>query len=362
MSGLFVISVLTGLLTVGTALPLLKCEAWWVRIFDFLRLQLIFLSAVLWAFEVAMLDRHGATGISLLVVTTVCLAYHTWWILPYTVLHPREVRPAGAIDASNSIGIMTANVLGTNRNSADLIQMVRANRPDILVTLETNGWWQSQLNVLENEYPHVIKCPQENLYGMHVYSKWPLIDGSIDYLVDADRPSIHTLVALPSGSKIRCHFLHPSPPSPTGNDSSRDRDAELLIVAKSVAKGDLPVVVAGDLNDVAWSATTRLFRKISGLLDPRIGRGMFNTYHAGHWYLRWPLDHVFHSDHFRVAEIRRLKAFGSDHFPLFARLVCDRKTESNQAGLPADQKAREWADKKIRDAEASEADVPRPGA
>jgi hypothetical protein len=80
------------------------------------------------------------------------------------------------------------------------------------------------------------------------------------------------------------------------------------------------VVVAGDFNDVSWSYVTLLMRRISGLLDPRIGRGPVNTIHTKHRWARCPLDHVLHSPHFTLVTLERGPDVGSDHFPLFAHL------------------------------------------
>lgn len=113
---------------------------------------------------------------------------------------------------------------------------------------------------------------------------------------------------------MRC--LHPPPPVPTFATRSIERDAELLIVGKEVRELNEPIVVFGDLNDVAWSRTNYLFQDISGLLDPRIGRGFYNTFHAQIPVLRFPLDHCFHSNHFRLIDFKRLDYFGSDHFPV----------------------------------------------
>jgi endonuclease/exonuclease/phosphatase (EEP) superfamily protein YafD len=41
------------------------------------------------------------------------------------------------------------------------------------------------------------------------------------------------------------------------------------------------------------------------------GRGFYNSYHAEHRLLRYPLDHVFHSNHFRLVDLQRLRSIGS---------------------------------------------------
>jgi len=353
--------VATLILTIFTLLPLWRHEAWWVRSLDFPRLQLLVISLLLLLMESIWLDlSHRSTWI-LLVVALLCFVYHAWWIIPYTPVFPVEVKSAESADRQRLIRIMTANVLTPNHNAKALIELVREKEPDIIVTLESDTWWQARLDTLEPDYPFTIKCPLDSLYGMHVYSRLPLTDSQIDYLVEPGIPSMHTLVSLPSGDKIRVHFLHPAPPSPTENEQSSERDAELIIVARSIAETDAPVIVTGDLNDVAWSETTRLFRKISGLLDPRVGRGMINTFHADFWFMRWPLDHVFHSDHFTLSGIRRLGGFGSDHFALFAELVFKAARNVQQSGLEANEDDLARAKAKADDLGVSKNDVPQPG-
>ena len=357
----YIVAAIAGILVVLTLLPLSRHDAWWVRGLDFPRLQIALALAVTAAAEVVLLDFSNTSAWILLAVTLAALLYQASWIVPHTKFFPREVKPSVTADTPNTIRLMNANVLMPNRASDALLRIVRDNEPDILVTLETDQWWEQKLSVLEGAYPHTLKCPLDNLYGMHVYSKFPLRDSAIQYLVEPDVPSIHTLVVLPSGQEVRIHFLHPAPPSPTENETSSERDAELLLVGKSAARSRLPVIVAGDLNDVAWSETTTLFRKVSGLLDPRIGRGMFNTFNSRHWYFRWPLDHVFHSRHFTVSRIVRLPDFGSDHFPLMSELVYEKGLVPDHAGPDASSEDQRLAEQKIDERSHGLVEVHRPG-
>ena len=351
--------VVTLLVVIATVLPLSKNSHWLFRGMDFPRLQIATLTAVLLVSQLFVLDFSTLLPWLLLTATALCLFWQAWWVAPYTRLWRREVKTAKHTDPERQLSIITANVLQTNRNSDALIALVKEYQPDILVTLESDQWWQDKLAAIEGEMPYSVKCPLDNLYGMHVYSRLPFTEEKIAYLVEPGIPSIHFCLELRTGHKVHMHFLHPAPPSPTENPESIERDAELVILARRVAETQQPVVVTGDLNDVAWSATTRLFRKISGLLDPRVGRGMFNTFHVSFPFLRWPLDHLFHSEHFTVKHIQRLPSIGSDHFSLFTVLVYEPAACSKQEGLAAQSSDYAEAERISKEQGVSKENVPK---
>ncbi len=336
----------------ATAATLTKWDYWWVRIFDFPRFQiacilivLIIASGLTYTFTSTW---HWVLS-SLLVVS---LIYQGAQIFPYTILSPKEVKKPASIRREDSFSVIASNVLTPNRNSGKLIALVSKLKPDMVLTLESDKWWEKQLEVLEKEHPYTVKIPLDNLYGMHLYSKLKLHNTKVNYLFDKEVPSIETHVELESGERIKVFCLHPMPPVPTqGDSSSTKRDAELLLVGKKIEKADEPVLVFGDLNDVAWSRTTRLFQKISNTLDPRIGRGFFSTYHAKYPVFRWPLDHIFHSSEFMLLNISVLPDIGSDHFPIYFSLQYNPQAKAVQEEPEADREEEEWSDEKIEKAQ-----------
>ncbi|WP_417690338.1 endonuclease/exonuclease/phosphatase family protein [Pseudidiomarina sp.] len=324
------LSLLTLLLVVVSLLPLSQRTHWLIRLWDFPRLQLTTFALVLLVASAAFLPVDRNTTWFLVALQLVCCAWQLWWIFPYTPLAERSVtryqRKRDEKKVEEHLRILAVNVLEPNRNAVELVRMINRERPDIIVAVETDDWWEKQLTDIEDDLPHVVRVPQNNLYGMMLYSVWPLENVKVENLVQENVPSISADVQMPDGRVVKLHCVHPAPPSPTENEKSKPRDRELLQVAKRAAQETGPVIVTGDLNDVAWSPTTREFIRVSKLLDPRMGRGFFNTFHAQLPFLRWPLDHLFHSEHFMLVKMRRLPKFGSDHFPLLIELALKRES------------------------------------
>ena len=335
------------LLITISLLPLVRLDYWFFRVFEYPRIQkLVFNVIVLVAFvSLYHLDTRHELIFTMLLAANLC--YLIYQVFPFTPIAPKQVIKAMKHNPERSIDLFIGNVFQYNREAKEYMASIKKVDPDVIMLVETDAWWAEQATIFENDYPYRLLVPLENTYGMLLYSKLELIDAEVKFLVEDDIPSIHTCIKLRSGELIRFHGLHPTPPVPGENPRSTERDKEILMVAKSAKKSKLPVIVAGDLNDVAWSYTTLLFTKISGLIDPRRGRGFFNTFHAQHRLMRFPLDHIFCSTQFTLLDIERQPNCGADHFPMYISLQYEPQAAAIQEEPQADAVDKETAEEKI---------------
>ncbi len=350
---------LAALVALATALPAVRKPYWWVRSLDFPRIQIAAIAALVLAglgaaararggFETADWVASAALAVSLL--------YQTVRMLPYSPLWRVQTKQAAAPDRARSLRLVVSNVLMTNRDGARWLEVVRGADPDVVAAVETDAWWAETAGALKATHPHAVELPQDDTYGMCLYSRLEIVEQTVEHLVEDEVPSLFLTLRLESGETVRLVILHPRPPRPDIGQDSTLRDAELVRAARRVAAFDAPTVVAGDLNDVAWSATTTLFQRIAGVLDPRVGRGLFATFHAQHRLLRYPLDHVFHSPHLELVSLARLDAVGSDHFPMCVELALVPEGELEQDAPDVTADARDHAEDVEDEAQAFLAD------
>jgi len=347
---LILLYTLTALLLLSVMIPLIRHDNWVFRAMEYPRLQKLALAVVvllLWfVFGNTDLWQHQlAIG-----VIVAALAYLTYQVFPYLPVAKREMKAVSSHwQSNNQISLLVSNVYQPNRETARLKKRIEKQQPDIVLLLETDDYWEQEMRVLDQAYPHQVKEPKDNTYGMLLYSRLPLSEVEIKYLVEDDIPSIHAWVHLPSKVKVKLFGLHPRPPVPSENPRSTEKDAELVLVAREVAQLNAPVIVAGDLNDVAWSYTTALFQRLSQMLDPRKGRGFFNTFSANNPLVRIPLDHVFVSDHFKLRKMKRLGHVGSDHFPIYISLEYSNGYQHEQSAPQSTKEDEQLAEEKLRE-------------
>jgi endonuclease/exonuclease/phosphatase (EEP) superfamily protein YafD len=353
--GGYILFAIILLISIGaTLLPFLHSKEWYIRIFDYPRLQTFFIALAALTWYLVLYYKKSAGSI-VIVAVLICIiiiqAYKAW---PYTALAPVQVKKTDKEPGdSSTISLFISNVLQDNDSYFKVLNEIEKYNPDIIITTETNLIWEKALEGLRQKYEYFVPVPQENKYGMHLYSKFPLEQTEVRYLVQDDIPSIRTNLKLRNGALIHLFIIHPKPPAPGEEDDSEERDAEIITVGKEAKKERNGVIVAGDFNDVAWSRTTELFQEFTGFLDPRRGRGFFNTFNAKYPIMRWPLDHIFHSNHFKLVAIERAGKVDSDHFPMYIKLNYEPEEKEDQEKVKADKDTDEKAAEAIREGKGS---------
>lgn len=329
-----------GLLLITVA-PFIRTGAWWIRAWDYPRVQVFFLSLIVLGASVAAMLLEGI-GVVLgggAIASVVAAGVQGAFIMPYTRLkHTRLPDATGP-----TTRLMVVNLDKRNDKKQALSRKIEEQDADILVLLEIDEQWLSALGRIERSYPHRLDVIRGDGLGISLWSRFEIEREQVRHLVSEDRASLHGVLHI-GDKRLRFAGVHPAPPGLPKEDrpgryDSRIRDAELVLLAREVAdsRGDA-WMVAGDFNDVAWSHTTRLFQRTSGLLDPRIGRGMFGTYHARYPLLRYPLDHVFVSGEIGIGSLRRVRMPGSDHFGVLVEFsIADGKRACEPEPVADDQ-------------------------
>lgn len=345
-----VITALAIIFIIFSALPLIKTSFWWIRILDYPRIQILILGTATIVFYLIIVFPLGLVDYILLTFLGLAMIYQSVMVFPFTMISGIQSVKTKNPEENQTFSLLIANVRLKNRKFEKLIHLVKQFQPDIVLAVETDHGWMEKLNAIEKDYPFQIKYPLKNTYGMLFYSKLKLKNPRINFYIKNDIPSIITEVYLHSDDTIKLYAIHPEPPKPLKDTD--ERDAEILLAGKAIRENKEHALIFGDLNDVGWSYTTKLFRKVSEMLDPRIGRGMYNTYNANIPFFRWPLDHIFHTDHFKLVQLVRLSHIGSDHFPIYVKLEYTGHKNGQQAPK-ADHEELKEAEEKIENGKDS---------
>lgn len=310
---------------VVSIVSLLAWDRWWITAvsYPFEQITLASIIVLLLSFW-ALRWRQNWIKIYLALLT-VAVLYQVQVLLPFTFLYPQAV--ADVPPDATTFRLLESNVKMSNREVDRYLALVEEVDPDVVQVIELSEWWQQALAPLREAYPYHLEAAHENAYGMGIYSRIPLENTEVHYFVNDETPALYAELAFPTGRRIAFYGVHPRPPLPSNQVSIADR--ELLHVARRVRTAPLPMIVAGDFNDVPWSYTVEEFRDISGLGALRIGRGFYNSFGVDRLWLRFPLDHIYLSQELGLVEYRRLPSFGSDHFALLAAVSTSTVVANN---------------------------------
>lgn len=315
-----------GLLVLATIFLLLVTIAsftnfndWWIRLWDYPRLAIFTIAGLLFLVSGLMLKgkRRWIIAGALLAITL----WQGYRIHRYTLLAKPEVEFINAsaeLSAKQCFTVLSLNVLQDNREYGRTLDLIRRHDPDIVMLLETDQAWVDAMKPVSSGYPQVREVPIDNKYGLVFMTRLKTDELQVHRLIEDDIPSVFARMRTPAGQLFGFMGLHPRPPQ-TGTDT-QERDAEIAVGARIAAKSKLPVLAMGDFNDVAWSDTSELFKRIGTYLDPRIGRGFYATFPAKLPAFRWPLDQIYFTKEFSIDRLEVLENVNSDHLPIIAKM------------------------------------------
>ena len=187
--------LLSFLFLLVTLLPLLPSGKWYIRWWDFPRLQIavsLLLLAVIWSFNFLRV-RHRklwAEPTAWVVLLIIAFSWQSSHIVPFSWVYPKEV-PDSVTSESKAIKIVVANIDFENVEAADkVVRELEALDADLLLLVETNEAWMTSLQPFRSSYSHHFDHVQGEGLGMSLWSKFPILTHEKRRLVSERRVSL----------------------------------------------------------------------------------------------------------------------------------------------------------------------------
>ena len=277
------------------------------------RLQYVLVSA-LCLVGLLFLRRFATAALAL-----ACLLLNCVYVLPF---YASGVPTATAGQAGDRIRLMLANVYLANHDYAALLEVVRVERPDMLVLEEVTGPWWRNIGELRRDFPYYNAIPRKGGSGIAFFSKLPLDEVEVLTFDASTQPGMLARVRV-GDRRVSVLMLHP--PTPVRAAKFRYRNDQFRAAAQIMRSIVGPRVLIGDLNTSPWSPYFEDLVHDSGLRDARRGAGLWTTWPVPlPSFLRIPIDHCLTSDDIHVDAIRTGAYTGSDHRPIVVDVTVRR--------------------------------------
>lgn len=323
------LNIIIGITLLFISLKLIPSKKWIFQLPIYLNLQTTIFLFLLVTAKLIFTSGFQAIDYLLIVVSLGAILTQSLDILPFLkISSPTVPQALDNEQCDTSFTILISNVLFTNTNYTGITKIIKEKNADIVGLVEIDSKWVSALqeHISTERYPYQIILPRADGYGMYVFSKFKLEEKHI-FRIYNETPGLY-FVAHTASTELHCFLLHPKPPVYPEAETAQPKDKEFEEMGQFISnlEGDKKVIAFGDLNDVAWSKSTKDFIKRSGLRDPRVGRGIMPTFPAWAPYLGFPLDQIFVSQHFKIKDIQCLPSAGSDHFPVLVDLCVQKNS------------------------------------
>jgi len=274
-------------------------------------------------------------GLLILLVVILFLVKKPWKAIMFTVFGLINLyaflpyyleKQTQVITSSGLLKVLLLNVDIENNQYNKVIKYLKSEDPDVLLLLEVNSRWSSELKEVIANYSYSIKEVREDNFGIALCSKYPFDGSAVVSIGEANLPSIYATIRI---DEKRLNILGTHPLPPVSKKFFMFRNEQLLRITDFVKGINGRILLLGDLNVTPWNDYFKKIIEDTELSDSSRGGGPVATWPVKIPPLSIPIDHLLYSDGIVFVKRKTGPNVGSDHYPVTVELFLKPLTKLN---------------------------------